>query len=122
MSNPNITFGSFLEEKRKEKQLSIRKMAEMLGITAAYLSDIEKGRRYAPDKEKLMDISRILMLNEEQMNIMFNLAGQTKGEIPPDLPDYIIEKDIVKVALRMANKSNASDAEWEAFIEKLKRK
>ena len=53
---------------------------------------------------------------------MFDLAGETKGEIPPDLPEYIIEKDIVKVALRTANKSNASDEDWKQFIEQLKRK
>lgn len=122
MSEQYQIFGGFLEDKRKEKSLSIRKLAELLKITPAYLSDIEKGRRYAPDKEKLEEIARILILSEEDKNIMFDLAGKTKGEIPPDLPEYIIEKDIVKVALRAANKSNASDEDWERFIEQLKRK
>ena len=52
MNNNDTTFGSFIETRRKQKQISIRKMAEMLGITPAYLSDIEKNRRYAPDKKK----------------------------------------------------------------------
>lgn len=122
MSEQYRTFGSFLEIKRKEKSLSIRKLAELLKITPAYLSDIEKGRRYAPDKEKLEEIARILVLSEEEINVMFDLAGETKGEIPPDLPEYILEKDIVKVALRTANKSNASDEDWKRFIEQLRRK
>jgi transcriptional regulator with XRE-family HTH domain len=122
MSEQYRTFGSFLEIKRKEKSLSIRKLAELLKITPAYLSDIEKGRRYAPDKEKLEEIARILVLSEEEINVMFDLAGESKGEIPPDLPEYIIEKDIVKVALRTANKSNASDEDWKRFIEQLRRK
>lgn len=42
MNNNDTTFGSFIETRRKQKQISIRKMAEMLGITPAYLSDIEK--------------------------------------------------------------------------------
>ena len=122
MSKDFKTFGDLLEFKRKEKGLSIRKLAELLKITPAYLSDIEKGRRYAPDKERLEDIAKILLLTEDEINIMFDLAGETKGEIPPDLPEYIIEKDIVKVALRTANKSNASDEDWKQFIEQLKRK
>lgn len=122
MSKDFKTFGDLLEFKRKEKDLSIRKLAELLKITPAYLSDIEKGRRYAPDKERLENIAKILLLTEDEINIMFDLAGETKGEIPPDLPEYIIEKDIVKVALRTANKSNASDEDWKQFIEQLKRK
>ena len=122
MSKDFKTFGDLLEFKRKEKGLSIRKLAELLKITPAYLSDIEKGRRYAPDKERLEDIAKILLLTEDEINIMFDLAGETKGEIPPDLPEYIIEKDIVEVALRTANKSNASDEDWKQFIEQLKRK
>ena len=122
MSKDFKTFGDLLEFKRKEKGLSIRKLAELLKITPAYLSHIEKGRRYAPDKERLEDIAKILLLTEDEINIMFDLAGETKGEIPPDLPEYIIEKDIVKVALRTANKSNASDEDWKQFIEQLKRK
>ena len=42
MSEQYQTFGGFLEDKRKEKSLSIRKLAELLKITPAYLSDIEK--------------------------------------------------------------------------------
>ena len=42
MSKDFKTFGDLLEFKRKEKGLSIRKLAELLKITPAYLSDIEK--------------------------------------------------------------------------------
>jgi transcriptional regulator with XRE-family HTH domain len=121
MSEQKITFGIFLAAKRKDKSLSIRKLAELLKITPAYLSDIEKDRRYAPDKEKLDGIARLLSITEEEKNIMFDLAGKSKGEIPPDLPEYIIEKDIVKVALRTANKNNASDEDWERFIDQIKK-
>ncbi len=44
MNNNDTTFGSFIETRRKQKQINIRKMAEMLGITPAYLSNIEKNR------------------------------------------------------------------------------
>ena len=33
-------FGEFLQKKREAKQITLRKMAEMLDITAPYLSSI----------------------------------------------------------------------------------
>ena len=37
------TFGQYLREKRETLGKSVRGFAEELGMTAAYLSDIEKG-------------------------------------------------------------------------------
>ena len=56
-------FGEFLQKKREAKQITLRKMAEMLDITAPYLSDIEKDRRNPPDMDKLEQISTILLLS-----------------------------------------------------------
>ena len=53
MNTQNLTFGEFLQRKREEKQITLRKMAEMLHVSAPYLSDIEKGRRNPPEMEKL---------------------------------------------------------------------
>ena len=53
-------FGEFVKAKRQEKELSLRKLAEELGIVPAYMSDIEKGRRYPPDKDKIYKIAAIL--------------------------------------------------------------
>ena len=36
-------FGEFVKAKRQEKEISLRKLAEELGIVPAYMSDIEKG-------------------------------------------------------------------------------
>ena len=46
-------FGKFIEKKRKGKNITLRGLASMLSIAPAYMSDIEKGHRYPPDKEKL---------------------------------------------------------------------
>ena len=35
-------FGEFVKAKRQEKEISLRKLAEELGIVPAYMSDIEK--------------------------------------------------------------------------------
>ena len=53
-------FGAFIREKRTNQHITLRKLASDLGIVPAYMSDIEKGRRYPPDKEKLFRMAEIL--------------------------------------------------------------
>ena len=93
MNTKYQNFGEFLQRKRTEKQITLRKMAEMIGITTPYLTDIEKDRRNPPEMEKLELISQILMLNDEDKTTMYDLAGKKRNTVAPDLPDYIMEHD-----------------------------
>ena len=52
-------FGAFLQQKREEKRITLRKMAEMLGYSAPFLSDVEKDRRNPPELAKLEQIAKI---------------------------------------------------------------
>ena len=114
-------FGEFIAKKRKERGITLRNMAERLGITPPYYSDIEKSRRNPPDMDMLIKIANELGLTEEDRNLMFDYAGRDRKEIAPDLPDYIKNTDIVTVALRKA-KDLASEDDWQQFIDKLNRK
>ena len=42
------SFGESVRQRREELDISVRKMAERLGMSAMYLSDIERGKRPAP--------------------------------------------------------------------------
>ena len=71
-----LTFGKFVEMKRKEKQINLRKLAELLdNMAPAYLSDIEKGNRYPPDKDKIEKIVEVLQLTQEVAHTLFDLAA-----------------------------------------------
>ncbi|HBN04357.1 XRE family transcriptional regulator [Acidilutibacter cellobiosedens] len=115
----DIRFGEYITEKRKTARITLRKMAEMIGISPAYLSDIEKSRRNPPDVGILGKISSILNLTEEERDKMFDLAGKDRNEVSPDLPEYIMKKPVVRAALRKASKQGATDDDWKKFIEKL---
>lgn len=116
-----VRFGEFIAAKRKARGLTLRGLAADLDITAAYLSDIEKSRRNPPDINMLEKIARRLGLTQSDKETMFDLAGKDRHEISPDLPDYIMDKPIVTVALRKA-KEKATDADWKEFIRKLEQK
>ena len=114
----NGKFGEFIAEKRKSRGLTLRELAAELGIVPAYMSDIEKGHRYPPDKDKLYELSRILCLSEDETNTMFDLAaGEKENTVSPDLPEYIMGNEQVRVALRMARDTNASREVWQTVIE-----
>ncbi len=116
----NGSFGRFIEEKRKAYGMTLRGLAAELGIAPAFMSDIEKGHRYPPNKDKLYDLARILHLNEEETNLMFDLAASEKDNtVSPDLPEYIMNGNNIRVALRLARDKGATEETWQKVIDLL---
>lgn len=115
-------FGEFLNKKRVEKQITLRKMADMLGVSAPFLTDVEKDRRNPLDMEKLKLLAEILELSKEENELMLNLAGRKRNAVAPDLPEYIMERDYVSAALRTARDLGAGEEEWNRFVEELKKR
>jgi transcriptional regulator with XRE-family HTH domain len=120
MHNANIekqhtTFGEFITARRKERELPASKICDAVGISISYYCDIEKNRRYPPDREALAKMAQALYLSENETAVFYDLAGKARSEAPPDLPEYINEFEVVRVALRLAkNKGSADD--WHRFI------
>ena len=114
------TFGSYVREKRLTAKVNLRKLAEILGIAPAYMSDIENDHRYPPEKEKIYQIAEALHLNQEETDLLFDLAGRTKkNSVSPDIADYIMDQDKSRAALRLARDTGAGEKEWEAIIRML---
>ena len=113
-------FGAFLQQKREEKRITLRKMAEMLGYSAPFLSDVEKDRRNPPELAKLEQIAKILDLTYEEQQTMYNLAGKKRDSVAPDLSEYIMSRDYVAAALRTARDLDAGEEEWLRFVRELR--
>lgn len=113
-------FGEFVKAKRMEKGISLRKLAEELEIVPAYMSDIEKGRRYPPDKEKIYKIAEVLTLDQEETDTLFDLAAYSRANgVSPDLSDYVMGVDNLRTALRKARDINAGEDDWQRIIDML---
>ncbi len=54
-----MPLGERIRELREARDLSLRELAKKVGCSAAFLSDIELGRRY-PAEKNLKDLCRIL--------------------------------------------------------------
>lgn len=116
------SFGQFLHEKRLERKMSYRDLASSLGLSAPYISDMEKGRRNAPSMDVLENLASYFNLSEKEKTMMFDLAGESKNEIAPDLPNYIKDNNSVVVALRTARDLGATQKDWENFVRELRKK
>ena len=115
-----MTFGAFISAERKELRLTLRETAKHLGIACGYLSDVEQNRRPAPEGDFVERISRYLDLSKTEHERLLDLAAKSRNRISADLPEYIMQKDIVRAALRVSKDVNATDEEWQAFIEQMK--
>ena len=110
------SFGEFLALKRKDAGITIKDMAQKLKISTAYYSYFESGDRKAPERDVQDQIADILELSPPERLQLYDLAGQTRGIVAADLPDYINSNPYVRVALRKARDSKIGMEQWLAFI------
>jgi len=124
-------FGKYIEAKRKERGINLRKFAERIdNMAPAYLSDIEKGNRYPPDRDKIAKMAEVLGLDAKETAELYDLAAfdrasvekEKSSAVSSDLPEYIMSNEKLRVALRMARDANAGDDDWVKVIEMLEGK
>lgn len=101
------TFGETVRQLRAQRQISQRELARRAGVTAAYISDIERQRRNAPSKALIQKLASILMVEEERL---FDLAGLDAARIPPDVPEIVKRHSEVVMLLRSISRYQLSDA------------
>lgn len=115
-------FGEFLTAKREERDLTLREMARQMGVSAPFLSDVEKNRSAPLTKERLDRVAEILQFDTDEKTAMYDLVGRQRNIVAPDLPEYIIGRDYVAAALRTARDLDVGEAEWLRFVEELKKR
>ena len=117
-------FGKFINEKRLGRasdggDILLKDIAQAMGTTATYLSDIIKGRRNPPEMSMLLKIADVLRLTDEERAEMFDLAGRERNEAAPDLPEYLPH---VRAALRKASDKKLGDDFWQRVLEEIEKK
>lgn len=118
-----MKFGEFLKQKRIEKNLKSKTLAELLNISPAYLSSLESGSRQPPSYELLEKMAIILQLNTEERLLLFDLAAMYKQppEIPRDLVEYIYQNPLILEILRYSKKCQLADEEWKIIFNFIRR-
>lgn len=103
MTNEIENFGAFVRQAREAKEVGLREMAKMIGVSPTYLSRVERGQEAPPAEDKVKAIARIIGCDADE------LLAQA-GRVSSDLAE-IIKKTPVGVAalLRTTEGFSAAD-------------
>lgn len=96
-----MSFGKTVREARMNAEITLRKFAEMLGVSPTYLSQIERDEYAPPSESRIKKIAQLLKLNADELTAM---AKRT----PPELEKVFYDKPIeIADFLRTARNLNA---------------
>jgi transcriptional regulator with XRE-family HTH domain len=95
------TLGERIRELREEEDLSLREAAKKLELSAAFLSDVELGRRF-PSDDVLGRIAKLLDQSVEELK-----AFDTRPPVE-ELRRMAASNPLLGVALRSAFKKNVN--------------
>ena len=77
-----IRFGEFVRQKREAKNLGLREMARIIGVSATYLSKIERDEYPPPTEDKITKIAEIIGCNPDELLAL-------GGKVPADFVRFI---------------------------------
>lgn len=119
-----MLFGEFVRQKRREKKLSIREFAGMVGISPVYQSSIETGKRYAPSYELQQRMVSLFELNADEQAVFYDLASASASEktVPMDIAAYINSNEPIRALIRAARDGKVSEAEILKLVSKARKK
>lgn len=99
------TFGGRVRRKRTEKQITLRKFAEMIEVSPTYVSQIERDEFDPPPENRIKAMAEILGENVDEL---LALAKR----VPSDLP-AILQKHPKEVATFLRTAKGFSRKDWE---------
>lgn len=80
-------FGDFIKKLRKENNLTVRQLGEKTGISIAYLSQIENGKRGLPSPE-------ILKKLHMPLGVTYDVLMEKAGYITPELKSNLVPETL----------------------------
>lgn len=114
-----LRFGRFISEKRIRLSMTKQELARLIGISTAYLSQIESGRRSNPKEEIVAKLISYLCLTAEETYQLYDLYAAANSTVAIDVITYIRQNAIISRAIRIARKCGAKENDWLELIEKL---
>ena len=109
-SNLIEKFGSYIRRLRMKNDIGQRELAKKIGIAPSYLNDIEKNKRTAPRIELIKKLSVIL---KADLDLLYDLAGNSKKTVAPDILNFIENNPRIISLLRAAKNSKLNDDDIE---------
>jgi transcriptional regulator with XRE-family HTH domain len=90
-------FGALVRQKREAREIGLREMAKMIGVSPTYLSKIERGEFDPPAEDKVRKIAEIIGCDADEL-----LARA--GRVASDLSEIIKRRPVELAALLRTTK------------------
>jgi transcriptional regulator with XRE-family HTH domain len=113
MTKKQQAFGEFLRDKRLARKYSLRKFAELVGISPTYLSQVEQCNVMPPTADRVKRMADLLGENPDKW---IALAGR----VPEDLPG-IIQKQPTEMPELLREASGLSADQLRQLREQLRK-
>lgn len=111
-------FGTVLREIRTQKKIYLKELAEKMGWSIVYLSDIERGRRNPPAKNFISQLAEFLNVKASHL---LNAADRERGFVELNLNNATSTK--TKAALTLARSwNNLTEEDWDEIIKLISEK
>src|ERR1700750_2988624 len=103
MSDGMEKFGAFIRREREGREIGLREMAKMIGVSPTYLSKVERDEFTPPAEDKVRRIARIIGCDSDEL-----LARA--GRVSSDLSEIIKQHPREMAALLRTTKGLGADA------------
>ena len=111
-------FGLYLKEKRKKYKLNQNQVADAIGKTSQYISNIEKGKNNAPpDDTSLEKLIKVLTLNEDEAKEFRIKAAADRHRLPKTQMDYLNNNDSLIKLIEYGETHKISNDKWTKILE-----
>jgi transcriptional regulator with XRE-family HTH domain len=106
-------FGEALKSARLAAKKTLREISTYVGLSIGYLSDIEQGRKAAPDLETVRKLQEFLRVAGDSLLI---LASESRTKRPTEIAQHIQNRP--RLSELLARARNLSDEQLEELISK----
>src|SRR5262245_32315266 len=102
-----VDFGERLRELRKQQGLTLRELAESVGVDFTYLSKIENGKAgYLPGADTIRELAEVLKVDALEL---LRIADK----VPPEMQSFVAN---AKARRFLQRAKEASPADWDALL------
>jgi HTH-type transcriptional regulator, competence development regulator len=97
MSSGREKFGAFIRREREAREIGLREMAKMIGVSPTYLSKVERDEFTPPAEDKVKAIAKVIECDADEL---LALAGRVSS----DISDIIKRQPVELAALLRSTK------------------
>ena len=93
-TNPNLVeaLGYYIKNRRLQKNIGLREMAEILNISPAYLSNLESGKHSMTNPLLLKKISKVLNIDHLKLFKIIEYTDKDMSDLKTEIMNEIIEE------------------------------